>query len=196
LDLNLFILNRFSEIMTLAAGQAASALRDIVNQPVQLSFSQMELITLAEESGTLGKLMDKPGTVVKLKFDGGLTGAAFLIFPDGQDQKLIDGLLEQNNALRKDGETAEVIFNEVGNVLLNIYVGTIANQVQARVDYHVPHLFIHEDKRKWAVELIGSHIPPQQLLLLKSSLGIGNLEITAHIVIIMDYSNEVVDNLG
>ena len=83
---------------------------------------------------------------------------------------MLDDIRNTLWTIAKDVKAAEVIFNEVGNVLLNIYVGTIANQVQARVDYHVPHLFIHEDKRKWAVELIGSHIPPQQLLLLKSSM--------------------------
>jgi chemotaxis protein CheY-P-specific phosphatase CheC len=179
----------------MAARQAASALENIINHPVNLSFSQVRLIKNSEEESVLAAVIDQPGTVVKLKYDGGLQGAAFLIFSNGQDQKLINGLVEQDASLGQTGETHEAIFNEIGNVLLNIYVGTIANQVNARVDYHVPHLFIHEDKKEWAAELISSHVPPQKLLLFKSSLGIGTMEIAAHIIIIMDYSNEVADKL-
>jgi chemotaxis protein CheY-P-specific phosphatase CheC len=192
LNLNSLNSNCLSEIIARAAEQAAIALQDIVNQPVDLFFPEVRLINESGDVEVLGELIDKPGTVVKLKFDGGLKGAGFLIFSDGQDQKLVNGLVGQNGLLKEQlAETSEGIFNEVGNVLLNIYVGTIANQVKARVTYDVPHLFIHENKKKWALELIRSHIPPQQLLLLKSSLGLGNLEITAHIVIIMDYSSEV-----
>jgi chemotaxis protein CheY-P-specific phosphatase CheC len=195
LNLDTLNSNYFSEITTQAAKQAAAALQEIVHQPVDLSFSQVQFINKSEDGRSLEELIDKPGTVVKLTFDGGLKGAAFLLLSDGQDQKLVKGLVDNPDSLDPSGDTSEVIFNEVANVLLNIYVGTIANQVQARVNYYVPHLFVHQDKQRWATELIRSHIPPQQLLLLKSSLCIGDLEITAHIVIIMDYSSGVADKL-
>lgn len=186
---------RLNEIMDLAAARAASALQEIINNPVNLSFSQVQLIKQSEESSVLGDLIEAPGTVVKINYGGGLKGTGFLILSDGQDDKLVESLIEQDSTLGQSGETPEVIFNEIGNVLLNIYVGTIANQVDAHVDYNVPHLFIHRDKKEWAAELMSSRIPPQQLLLLKSSLGIGKMEISAHIIIIMGYSSEVADKL-
>jgi chemotaxis protein CheY-P-specific phosphatase CheC len=186
---------RLTEIIELAAKQSALALEDIINQPVSISFSQVKIIKSPKEVIALEELIDIPGTVVKLTYDGGFSGAAFLIFSKGQDQRLVQSMFEQNSSLVQSIESQEVIYNEIGNVLLNIYVGTIANQVNAHVDYYIPQLFIHRDKKEWAFELLSSHIPPQQLIFLKSSLGIGEMEITAHIIIIMDYSDEVAKKL-
>ena len=83
-------------------------------------FSQVRLIKNAEEESVLAAVIDQPGTVVKLKYDGGLQGAAFLIFSNGQDQKLINGLVEQDASLGQTGETQEAIFNEIGVIFCGL----------------------------------------------------------------------------
>lgn len=195
--MNFFLLNtnRLTEIIEQAAKQSASALQEIVNQPVTLSFSKVKIINASKEKGLFEDLIEDPGAVIKLKYDGGLRGCAFLVLGNGSEKELLHGLLDEHINNDQSEESAEIIFYEIGNVLLNIYVGTIANQLNAKVEYAIPEVVTRQEKQGWLDDLLGCCIPPQKLLLLKSALGIGELEITADIIILIDYSEEVADKL-
>lgn len=195
--MNLFLLNtnRFTEIIESAAKQSASALQELINQPVNLSFSQVKIIKTAKDAEVLDTLIENPGVVVKLNYQGELIGTAILILWNGHEKKLAQSLIDEHIPTSDNEEALEVVFYEIGNVLLNIYVGTIANQLNAKVEYNIPQVIINQDKKVWAKELITREIPPQELLFLKSALSIGELEITAFIIILIDYSAEVADKL-
>ena len=180
-------LGNISKAMQAAAGQSALALQDIVSYPVDLAFSEMELISEANKEICIPFLTSQ-STVVKLHFDGGLEGAGFLILSEGQDQRLAEALFTQDAALQETENAVEMVLCEIGNVLLNVYIGTLANYAHTHVRYHVPQLFLRKENTVWAEELFASHIPPHQILILKNALIIGEISISTHVVIVMKYS--------
>ncbi|MCE1255177.1 MAG: hypothetical protein LWX83_16720 [Anaerolineae bacterium] len=181
-------LGSLSLTMQAAAWQSALALQDIVKYPVQITFCGMELINEQTDINLSLPYIHLPGSVVKIKFEGGLVGAGFLILSQGQDVRLAQALFLQDACLQESENAVEMILSEIGNVLLNVYIGNLSNKGDLHIKYSVPQVYVRQNNTEWADELINGHIPPEQVLVLNNSLSIGEIQINLHIAIIINYA--------
>ena len=134
-------LDAVREMVNIGIGRAAASLSDMVQQRVELDVPRLRTV-LPDEPPPLD-LMPDPGAsgllaVVEQSFSGRLTGSAMLLVPEAAAAALVS-LLTQGLLAPDELETeAAAVITEVGNVLINGVVGTLANLVGAGVAFDLP----------------------------------------------------------
>ncbi len=128
------------ELMNVGFGRAAAALSKLTGYRVVLEVPQVLICPVTEvDSALRGVMRDQIATVHQI-FSGPVGGDALLIL-DEQAATTLKQLLtdEPSLPLNVDGSAREVL-TEVGNILLNACLGTIANVLSVHVSFSVPRL--------------------------------------------------------
>ncbi len=134
----------FSEVINVGIGRAGSMLSDLVAQRIELHVPEIRVCTIDELEELLavnGELLD---TSIYQDFRGPLNGRAILGFPRDSGLKLgqiLAGLDETPDELDVD---LSGILVEVGNIVMNGVLGSIANMFESQLSYTVPELSVTE----------------------------------------------------
>jgi chemotaxis protein CheY-P-specific phosphatase CheC len=170
-----------SELVAQAANRAASALAEMVNLPVSVQLSRAELVEKRQAGAYILDEKTEWGKAVHIHFDDEATGEALFLLPAGHDTSLAAALFEQIPSLQDAENPVDAILVEIGNVLLNTCVGTIANHMGKHIHYQLPETI--------EAPVIARFLDPAvnkaaQFLRMLSTLGVGNIKVTAYIVLI------------
>jgi chemotaxis protein CheC len=175
-------MDKTSQLMGQAADRAATAFAEMLNLPVSIKLSKAELVDDLSAGFNIVNKNNNWGKAVTLNFNGGIGGKAIFLLPARHDNILLSALFEQNPDLESIEGDSNGILTEIGNVLLNVCVGTIANHIEKQVLYQQPELIQQPDiTRFFEYGLAGS---PNMLLMI-STLGVGKIEVDAYIVLVL-----------
>lgn len=132
------------ELINIGIGNAASVLNQMVNSHVTLQAPQVLLLTPAElalqpSARRLGKCV-----VINMVFGGSFTGVTALAFPAESASNLVSLLVGQAD-FGLDLDSLRIgTLQEVGNIVLNGVMGSIANMLSEHIDYMPPDYFEDE----------------------------------------------------
>ncbi|AVM72689.1 chemotaxis protein CheX [Magnetospirillum gryphiswaldense] len=128
-----------TEIINIAIGQAASALSQLVEDEVRLSVPLVHFLTpdqaairLDEETG------GGESVAVRQTFQGRFNGDIMLIFPERRSLHLVRQMLGDDLPLDQLTELEQEALMEVGNIILNACLGSLANQLGMGVESSLP----------------------------------------------------------
>lgn len=132
-------IDALNETVNIGVGRAAASLSELIGSRITLRIPQVRVETSLPESDP-----EKRGMSVVQGFTGDVSGNALLVFPIESGQKLA-GLLGGY----EDGEAiAEFelsgILSEIGNIVLNGVLGSLANAIDADLEYRVPEFFLKD----------------------------------------------------
>lgn len=127
-----------AEVFNHGVGQAADALSQIANEAVLLSVPRVTLSTrqlLAEQMQAQGceRLCS-----VRQGFSGVMETDAVLMFPVDQSLLLVQMMVGSDVSLKQLGEMEQDALAEVGNILLNGIVGSMADMLQMQFEGTLP----------------------------------------------------------
>ena len=138
-----------TEIINVYIGKAASMLSEMVNQQINLSVPEVELIAFNREGRLASSyLLFFFGHIISssIGFGQTLQGKAFLIFPAEQAKLLVNVCLGEETAISESEELVEFIdtdfdvLKEISNVILNAIIGELSNFMDTRVHYSLPDI--------------------------------------------------------
>ncbi len=173
---------RLNEMMRMASQRAALAFGEILNLPVAVQFSQANMLEWSSLRSYVQHEFPAWSSAVHIAFSGPAGGEALFLLPRGNDTALLAAIFEQNPGLQTLEDSRQTILVEIGNVLLNACVGTIANQVGKQVTYQTPVLREAGEVQRLLENSPAPHSPVLQMM---SSLGVGGLEISAVILLVL-----------
>lgn len=132
------------ELINIGIGSAAGVLNQMVNSHVTLSVPEIMILSPAE-------LLNQPstcnwgrGVAIHIEFGGAFQGVASLIFSLPSASNLVSLLVgEDDFGLDMDSLRVGTL-QEVGNIVLNGVMGTIANMLTEHIDYMPPDYFEDE----------------------------------------------------
>ncbi len=131
-------LDAIRELINIGVGRAAGALNDMVGQSVQLNVPFVSQVAVEDIGQLIGDEQGSPMACVRLHFEGGLRGAADLLFPAESGSKLV-ALLTGEDPLATDRDNLRAAtLTEVGNILLNGLMGSITNIIGEHLEYGLP----------------------------------------------------------
>jgi chemotaxis protein CheC len=116
-----------SEIFNIGMGQAAAALSQLVHEEVILSVPSIELLAFNE---LLARFPNEWGIEVcgvKESFSGPFQGDAILFFNEPSSLELVRALLADDVPEDQLTEMEQEAMSEVGNIILNACLSSIAN---------------------------------------------------------------------
>lgn len=132
------LLDVLTEFVNIGVGRAAGILNQMVSSPVTLTVPKIEVLDSCDIGGIEREVGTEAFSVVRLTFAAGLNGTAGLLFPKASAHKFVTLLTgELPGSIDIDSLKAETL-NEVGSILLNGIMGSIANLCEVHISYSVP----------------------------------------------------------
>ncbi|MGD9610638.1 MAG: chemotaxis protein CheC [Desulfovibrionaceae bacterium] len=136
-------LDILQELINIGVGRAAGMLNQMVNTHIQL---QVPVLRVLSQSELTALYATRPSTVfsaVQLSFSGEFAGVSALIFPPESASKLVSVVLGREAVPENDQMRAGTL-QEVGNIVLNGVMGSIANILKEPLRYSAPD-FVEAD---------------------------------------------------
>lgn len=137
-------IDALTELVNLGVGNAAGRLREMVREEVLLSIPSVCLLTRSAAAANLGQREGRRLVAVHQDFDGEVSGRAMLIFPGDKSMELVRAVVGGDLSSEEIMEMEPEALAEIGNILLNGCLGTIANSLQQSLRISLPEV-VHGD---------------------------------------------------
>jgi len=128
------------ELVEAGIGQASGALRELCGAPIQYAAPQVLQGRLQDLELPFSPAETAGGKLVLLDFEGGLTGRGLLALPDVSSDTLVTLLERIIGRSNTTGSLRDGLLAEVGNLLLNGLLGSIANTLGISIVAPVPQV--------------------------------------------------------
>lgn len=131
-------LNTLREIVNIGIGKAAGILNGMLETHIEL---EVPSVIMFDPENPGEKMTDVSGseiTSVQLSFHGPFSGSSALVFPPESVGNLVATLTGEKPDSEGFPETISGTLYEVGNILINAVMGSIANLLTAQIDFSPP----------------------------------------------------------
>jgi chemotaxis protein CheC len=132
------------EIFNIGVGQAAASMSAIVNEAVRMSVPSISFIPRAEAARLLGKSDGAPERIcgVSQHFAGAFETEAILMFPEDKSLEIVRLMVGESVPLKELTDMEQEAMCEIGNIMLNSCVGTLANIFQRELQGSLPQYHV------------------------------------------------------
>jgi chemotaxis protein CheC len=177
-----------TELANLGTGRAAAALSRMVAEPVQLSVPALDILSLAEAVRVLED-RERAASLVAVGqgFQGTLSGRALLIFPEAKSLELVRAVVGQEPSLEEIADLEQEALAEVGNVILNGFLGTIANLLRRSLDASLPNVKRGPGSAIFGISAGQGQDPDSPVLFLQIDFTIRSRDIRGYIALLMNF---------
>ncbi|VAW81592.1 hypothetical protein MNBD_GAMMA12-687 [hydrothermal vent metagenome] len=131
-------LDALTEAFNIGMGSAAAALSEMVNTRINLSVPKVSFIDKTAAAAQLSQTTKSDLSGVLEKFDGPFSGTAMLLFPEEQSLSLVRLMLKDTVPLNSLTEFEEEALNEIGNIVLNAGIASLADMFEKRISTEIP----------------------------------------------------------
>jgi chemotaxis protein CheC len=169
-----------TELSNIAMARAAGSLRQMVDSEVVLSVPAVDILTNQEATKLVSKPDNPPLVAVRQDFAGAFSGRALLIFPETNSLELVRAVVGRQLALEDVADLEDEALAEIGNIILNSWVATIANLLKSALKMSLPVVIRSESNRMF------ESAPSNLVLFLHIKFEIRQEEIRGYVALLMD----------
>jgi chemotaxis protein CheC len=171
-----------SEIANIAMGRAANSIRLMVGHQVLLSVPAAEILSKKAAALAVATPDNRILVAVRQDFKGAFSGRALLIFPETSSLELMRAVIGRSLSLKDVIENQDEALAEIGNVILNSWLATIANLLKRNLPVSVPVVVRGDSKRVFEVEESGTTF----VLFLRIKFEINHFQMHGYIALLME----------
>ncbi len=129
------------ELMNIGVGRAASALSKLVHDEVLLSVPKVDFVDIPTAEIHFAKLLPSALAGVTQAFEGFISGKAALIFPEERSLELVRLIVGNELSASEISELEQDTLAELGNILLNSCLATLANILHREIKTSLPEAY-------------------------------------------------------
>lgn len=177
-------LDALGELLNIGMGAAAASLSTMVKQEVTLTVPIINVILIKDIANNLDGIPPESVCAVKQHFDGNFSGDAFLLFSESKSLSLVQAVLGEALPFEQLGELEEEAITEIGNIILNACIGSLANIFNNQLESDVP-LFLQDTLHNIFAE-DSEENTLKHALLLRMAFNINKQGITGYVTFVMD----------
>jgi chemotaxis protein CheC len=174
-----------SELLNIGMGRAAASLSEMVGEVVELSVPRVEFIPRYMAANRIKEIVGNDIIGVKETFNGSFWGDAILLFPEDRCQELVRALLRDASLpTEMITEMEQEAITEVGNIILNSCLGSLANIFQQNLEYGLPEYT--NGSCDLLFGLSGGSVNTEGVLLLHMDFILQQTNITGYLTLLMN----------
>jgi chemotaxis protein CheC len=171
------------EILNIAIGQAAASLSRMVDDHIALSVPFVEFLPPAVAADRLDATTGGADSVaVRQRFTSSFSGDILLIFPERRSLDLVRSMLGDSMPMDSLTELEQEALLEVGNVILNACLGSLANQLGLTIESSLP-LYL---RGRGAGILDAKHPDTELVMFLQVDFSLASKGIKGYLAFVMD----------
>lgn len=133
-------LDALAEIFNHGVGQAALALSELAGEEVQLSAPRVEELSRTQITDKLNEQGANRICAVRQGFSGDINTEALLMFPVEQSLQLVQLMVGDDFPLAQLSEMEQESLAEIGNILLNSVVSSVADMLSIEFEGTLPYV--------------------------------------------------------
>lgn len=184
-DLSELQIDILTEAFNLGMGSAAASLSEIVKAEISLSVPNLSFVDRKTAAKQLFDNAQSEMSGVSEEFTGPFCGKALLLFPEKQSLALVRLMLQDTVPLESLTEFEEEALNEIGNIILNAGLSSLADMFSRRIETEIP-TYTHGSTE----DIIASESPGNELhdvvLFLQVDFSIKESDINGFVVYLLD----------
>lgn len=175
-------LDALKELVNIGVGRAAASLNDMLESPIKLDVPEVRMLS-SQELGSETGGSTETFSCVQLGFKGSFSGVAALVFPQASAIKLVAALTnEEPETPGLNGIMAGTL-NEVGNIVINSVIGTLANILESPFDFTFPH-YLHGPLKDLLTMEISTG--KKSIMMVKTHFVVENRHVEGHIFLVFE----------
>ncbi|MHA8111680.1 chemotaxis protein CheC [Kosakonia cowanii] len=124
------------EIFNIGVGHAAAAMSNIVNEEVRMSVPTIRFTPRSKAADEMGAGVSLFG--ISQHYQGAYATEAILMFPEAASFEIVRMMVGDLIPAHELGEMEREAMSEIGNIVLNACVGTLANMFQKELQGSLP----------------------------------------------------------
>jgi chemotaxis protein CheC len=130
------------EIFNIGVGHAAKAMSEIVNEPVTMSVPSISFLNRSNAAAMLGNKDSARVCGVSQHYQGAFSTEAILMFPEDKSLDIVRLMVGESVPLKELTEMEQEAMSEIGNIILNSCVGTLANVLSQELSGSLPEYHV------------------------------------------------------
>jgi len=138
MKLDALTLDALTEIFNMGVGQAAHALSQIAGEAVLLTVPRLSVLSRSEVTDHMGGAGMASVSAVRQRFSGAISAEAVLMFPADSGLQLVQMMVGGELPLEHLAEMEQEALSEVGNILLNSVMASVADALKIELDGALP----------------------------------------------------------
>ncbi|MET3133765.1 chemotaxis protein CheC [Oxalobacteraceae bacterium GrIS 1.11] len=117
------------EIFNIGVGHAAAAMSEIVSEEVTMSVPSISFLNRADAASLLGNKNKEGQRIcgISQHYEGAFETEAILMFPEEKSLEIVRLMVGEAVPFQELTEMEQEAMSEIGNIILNSCVGTLAN---------------------------------------------------------------------
>jgi chemotaxis protein CheC len=139
-SLNELELDALTELVNIGVGRAATSLGTMVGEQVLLSVPSVVIVSRSRAAELIGQPRNELLVAVRQAFHGEVSGRALLIFPERNSLELVRAVAGEHLTLEDILELEHEALAEIGNIILNACMATVANQLHRGLTMSLPEI--------------------------------------------------------
>jgi chemotaxis protein CheC len=138
--LNELELDALGELVNIGVSRAAASLGTMVGEQVLLSVPSVALVSRSQAAELISAARQDLLVAVRQEFHGDVCGRALLIFPEKNSLELVRAVAGEGLSLEDILELEHEALAEIGNIILNACMATLANLLQRSLTMSLPEI--------------------------------------------------------
>ncbi len=185
MKLNALQLDALAEIFNHGVGQAALALSELAGEEVQLSAPRVEELSRLQITERLNGQGADRICAVRQGFSGAINTEALLMFPVDQSLQLVQLMVGDDFPLAQLSEMEQESLAEIGNILLNSVVSSVADMLDIEFEGTLPQVELGQ-----VAEVLHASESLEDLILsLQINFKIASRHIQGYLVFLLDVTS-------
>ncbi len=176
-------LDTLRKVVNIGIGKASSILNGMLESHIELDVPSVIMFDPESPGKELTDINHNDLSSVQLDFHGPFSGNSALVFPSESVEKLVTALTgEEPDSEGFDETTSETLY-EVGNILINAVMGSIANLLTAQIDFSPP---IYKKGRFSDLVKLKNSKEDLTLLLIRANFKVQEPQISGNVFLVFD----------
>ncbi len=178
-------LDAIAELLNVGVGSSVSALSEMVDAEVALSVPRVIFLTREQAITEVTHHSTETVASVQQHFQGPFWGDAALLFPDDKSLALVPAVLGQPTSTEVCVEMQEEVVVEVGNIILNACLASLADIFNHSLDISIPEFHSGTVTEFFQLRRL-HHKEDETILLLNMEFSINEKAIHGYVIFMMD----------
>jgi len=179
-------LDALTELVNIGVSRAAASLGAMVGEQVLLSVPSVVIVSRSKAADLLGGTRRDLLVAVRQAFHGDVAGRALLIFPEKNSLELVRAVAGERLSLEDILELEHEALAEIGNIILNACIATVANLLERSLTMSLPEIVRGDSEGLFS---LGVATGDDVVLFVHINFSLKGHQITGYVAMVMDFAS-------
>jgi chemotaxis protein CheC len=179
-------LDALAELVNIGVSRAAASLGTMVGEQVLLSVPSVMIVSRSRASELIGAAPQDLLVAVRQAFHGDVSGRALLIFPEKNSLELVRAVAGERLSLEDILELEHEALAEIGNIILNACIATVANLLQRNLTMSLPEIVRGTGDGLFD---LGESLADDVVLFVHINFSLKGHQVVGYVAMVMDFAS-------